>query len=63
MKQKFIFILAEVSLLLSICSAVPAEPDYRICTGTSYYDVAYTVRGDKICKGTGYNDIAYTIRK
>ena len=34
----------------------------EICYGTSYTDVAYTIRGSEICCGTSYTDVAYTIR-
>ncbi|MBQ8058066.1 MAG: hypothetical protein IJ275_07025 [Ruminococcus sp.] len=34
----------------------------EICRGTTYGDVAYTVRGNEVCRGTTYGDIAYTIR-
>ena len=34
----------------------------EICRGTSYYDVAFTVRGNEVCNGTSYYDVAYTVR-
>ena len=34
----------------------------EICRGTTYGDIAYTIRGNEVCYGTTYGDIAYTIR-
>lgn len=61
MKNKFLLYFLGLFCITLFCSAYPSSI-IKICKGTSYIDVAYTIRDNKICNGTSYTDVAYTIR-
>ena len=60
--KKILALLLTFVLVFSICSTVAFAAGGKVCYGTSYTNVAYTIRGDKICYGTSYTNVAYTLR-